>query len=116
MPQQYDHMPLGQWGLKFAQTLVDGDFAATHCLLTPTLQDVYPVAALQTAYSEMIAYWETPEVELIEANALLEDWPDKQPDDWGWVYLSINGVGNGEAITIVVTQAHQVREIEWGRP
>ena len=112
----YNKTPLGQCALAFAQALVEGNFNGAHTLLTSTTQTEISAGQLRENYLGMIDYWETKVVDEVEALEILDDWPDKQSEDWGWVYVAINGDGFGEAISIVITKDKKIREIEWGRP
>jgi hypothetical protein len=67
----------------------------------------------------MIHYWPTKSVTSIEVIETLEAWPARLPGDVGWVYVAINGDGESEAVSGVVTQVEGVpliRDLEWGRP
>jgi hypothetical protein len=49
----------------------------------------------------------------------LEDWPGKQADDLAVVYVSLNGDGFSEAVTLTLAKyGHEIliRHLEWGRP
>ena len=63
----------------------------------------------------MIAYGEGPPDE-IQPVTTLEDWPDRRQGDLGWVYVGISGPGFVEAVSVVVTKAGKIRQIEWGHP
>jgi hypothetical protein len=46
-------------------------------------------------------------------------WLRKNPMDFGWAYVSIDGSGYCEAVTVIVAEESErlvIREIEWGRP
>lgn len=48
----------------------------------------------------------------------MEEWPGKQLGDVGWVYVSIQGEGFVEAVTVIVSAVDvtlTIRNIEWGR-
>jgi hypothetical protein len=55
----------------------------------------------------------------IEIGTILDDWPDKQPSDLGWVYVSIGGDVYSEGLTLVLMSENgnaRVREVQFGRP
>lgn len=55
----------------------------------------------------------------IELGLTMTTWPDKQPADLGWAYVSIGGEVYSEAVTVVVTSESgepKIREVEFGRP
>jgi hypothetical protein len=44
--------------------------------------------------------------------------PNMKPDS-AWVYASIIGEDNGEAVTVIVSNENEkylIQELEWGRP
>jgi len=49
----------------------------------------------------------------------METWPDKQPSDLAWAYISIGGETYSEAVTVVVAleaDTPKIRTVEFGRP
>ena len=55
----------------------------------------------------------------IEIGTIWDDWPDKQPSDLGWVYVSIGGDVYSEGLTLVLMSENgnaRVREVQFGRP
>ncbi|MBV5260720.1 hypothetical protein FLX56_20095 [Synechococcus moorigangaii CMS01] len=101
--------------LNFAQALVQGQFELARRLLAPTLQQQYSTSHLQRIFTEMLAYGDGPPTD-VAVVATMTDWPEKQPADWGWVYVSIAGDGYGEAVTVIVGRDRLIRALEWGRP
>ena len=56
---------------------------------------------------------------LLEVGQTMEAWPDKQPHDVGWAYVSIGGDVYSEAVTVVVARENGrlvIRQVEFGRP
>ena len=50
---------------------------------------------------------------------ILEDWPEKKVGDVAIVYVSLNGEGFCEAVTVTIVQHgndYLIRHLEWGRP
>ena len=111
-------------GLAFGQALVDEDFERAFQLLSPNLQRQCSPTELRKKLGEMLSY--APEDKPVRAVLDRElmastntDWPHKQPDDLGWVYVSILGEEFVEAVTVTVAQINGkmlIRDIEWGRP
>jgi hypothetical protein len=106
--------------LQFGRAIAKGDFAAAHALLTERAQESHPPEVLKQAVEEMIAIGDGPieEVDLVE-ECILEDWPDKQEGDVGYVYVALTGDGFCEAVTVILTTEAgkvRIRELEWGRP
>ena len=49
----------------------------------------------------------------------MDTWTRRQPDDFGWAYVSIDGMNYCEAVSVTVAAERErllIREIEWGRP
>ena len=107
---------VGQCALEFVQALVDSDFEKAASFIASDVREKYSVDELRQQYLAMIDYWDTPTVDLIEALESLDDWPNKQSSDLGWIYVSVEGEGFGEAVSVVITQDQKIRDIEWGRP
>jgi hypothetical protein len=109
----------GRIALHFAQLLSTGQWAQAHAMLMPQLQLSMSAVELQNCFESMIQYWPAKSVTSIEVTETLEAWPARLPGDVGWVYVAINGEGDSEAVSAVVTQIEDVpliRELEWGRP
>jgi putative lipase involved disintegration of autophagic bodies len=55
----------------------------------------------------------------VEVGVTMETWPDKQPSDVGWAYVSIGGEVYSEAVIVVValeSDTLRIRTVEVGRP
>jgi hypothetical protein len=105
----------------FAAHLVDGNTAAAHALLSPSLQAQYAPADLQVHLAQMIAYTGQDAADAsVSVDTTMDDWADKQDDDWGWAYVSIyRDAPTGsfaEAVTVIVTKDGHIRDLVWGRP
>jgi hypothetical protein len=96
--------------LQFAKHLVARDFAAAHALLAmPMTRE-----QLQQTYEKMVE--PIGKVSDAQLTRTMTDWPDKQPTDAGWAYVSIIGELGGEGLTLVITRDRKIRSIEFGRP
>ena len=108
--------PYGQVALKFSTDLLNRQFEEAHSLLgTPICSDWTP-SLLQKTYEEMIEYFEIPPNE-VSVDVVDESLATKA--DSAWVYVSIIGEGNAEAVTIIVSNEqgrYLIQELEWGRP
>jgi hypothetical protein len=109
-----------QLGINFAQALVDGNFELAASFLAPRLRSDLTPAKLAFELHDMCEYGEGPptEVHYVQAECE-EDWPDKQPDDLGWAYVSIEGSDYCEAVIVTVALIDGlplIRDVEWGRP
>lgn len=103
---------------RFAEALAKGDFDRAHGLLCASAKLMFPPAELKNRYRRMTDYGTGPatEVQVIQE---LASWPDRQPDDVGWVYVAISGATFSEAVTVIVSRENGddvIRNIEWGRP
>ncbi len=105
---------------QFGLAVAKGDFAAAHALLTRDAQILHSPADLREAVEEMIATGDGPITEVAPVSeCILEDWPGKQGNDVGYVYVALTGDGFCEAVTVTLCrEADQIRirELEWGRP
>jgi hypothetical protein len=104
--------------LAFARALLEGRHDDAHALLVGPARGAWTPATLAARYDEMVGYFEIPPSE-VEIVTTMEAWPAKQPGDVEWVYISIHGETEGEAVTVIVAAEGDVvgvREIEWGRP
>jgi hypothetical protein len=107
-------------GIRFATALVEKRYADAHSMLTEELQRAWPAEKLRSSYEQMIAYMQVPAT--VDGHTeYLADWyfPNRTPNDIGWVYVSISGTGYAEAVTVVVSDVAGVPKIghlEWGRP
>lgn len=108
----------GKVAFEFANTIVNGDFAAAHELLAEQQQSEWSPDSLKEEYEEMTEYGESPINHIEVMNEMIE-WPTKKDNDIGWAYVTISGDGYSEAVAVVVCSENRqlkIREIEWGRP
>jgi len=108
----------GKIAFEFANSIVNGDFAAAHELLTEQQKSDWSPNSLREEYEEMIEYGEGP-VTLIEVMNEMTEWSAKKDKDIGWAYVAMSGDGYSEAVAVVVCNENnhlKIRQIEWGRP
>jgi hypothetical protein len=103
--------PYGQVALEFAIALVTGKY------LSSALRKEWTPDILQGTYLEMIEYFQSSpnkiSLEVVDTSSPYAE------SDRGWVYVSINEDGNGEAVTVIVGNEdgkYLIQELEWGRP
>jgi hypothetical protein len=113
--REAERSPQGRIAGDFAKLLVAGDFDGAAAMLTPELRATNSPESLAADFARMIDYGDGPADE-VQPVTILEDWPDRQPGDLGWAYVAISGPAFNEAVTVVVTEAGRIRQIEWGRP
>ncbi|MBS0262256.1 MAG: hypothetical protein JSS02_09925 [Planctomycetes bacterium] len=105
---------------QFGQFIAQGDFASAHSLLTASARAAHSPADLQQAVERMIAKGEGPITEVtLVSECILDDWPSKQADDVGYVYVALDGKGFCEAVTVTLTREDdqiRIRTLQWGRP
>jgi len=105
---------------EFGKLIAEEDYVAAHRLLTRGAQKAHSPAKLKKAVKTMIAYDPGPirEVEVM-TDTILFDWPDKEPGDLAWVYVSLVGDSYVEAVSLVLVEeadGTRIRQLEWGRP
>ena len=104
--------------LAFARALADGHAATAYAMTSADYQRRVSLDAMQAAYEAMVPA-DFGQVTSVEVGLTMESWPDKQPADVGWAYVSIGGDVYSEAVTVVVTMddgSLRVRDVEFGRP
>lgn len=110
-----------QTALAFATALVGGEFHAAHAMLAPELHETLTASALEKKLEQMVAYsGQSALGASVSVDSEMENWPEKQPDDAGWAYVSIfRDSPDGafaEAVTVIVNDKGLIRDIVWGRP
>jgi hypothetical protein len=98
--------------------LVAGKFESAREMLSTALQREWTADRLQSEYEQMIEYG-SGAPDFLKVTHQMDAWPDKQPDDLGWVYVTIGGSDYMEAVTVIVAREGDravIRELEWGRP
>jgi|JI10StandDraft_1071094.scaffolds.fasta_scaffold51507_3 hypothetical protein len=116
--EQFDaaeETPVGVIGARFARHLVARDFEDAAEMLAPALRHSLSPMELESKYEATIEYAGALG-DSVQPVMTMTDWPGKRPNDQGWVYVAISGPGFSEAVTLIVTNEGQIREIEWGRP
>jgi hypothetical protein len=102
----------------FGELIVKADYRAAHAFLTKEAQEIYSPENLKKSVEQMIDYW-SGLIDEVMSDLILEDWPAKQDKDIGMVYVSLNGDGVGEAVTVTLAEENgntRIRYLEWGRP
>ena len=109
--------PYGQVALKFSTELLNGQFEEAYTFLGASIREEWTPSLLQETYEEMVEYFYIPpnevSVEVVDTQML------GIKSDTAWVYVSIFGEGNAEAVTVIVSNEHGrylIQELEWGRP
>lgn len=114
---QAQETPYGQVALKFSTALLNGQFEEAHALLGASLRGEWTPFLLQKTYEEMVEYFEIPPNE-VSVDSVDTEMIGIKPDS-AWVYVSIIGEGNSEAVIVVVSNEdgrYLIQELEWGRP
>lgn len=107
-----------EFASRFATALTEGEYDAAHEMLSSDMQQDLTAAELGGQFEAMVEYGESP-ARVDGFTETLDSWPDKKPDDVGWVYVSISGDDFGEAVAVVVSaddSGMSISSIEWGRP
>ena len=104
--------------LQFTKALTDRDYLKAYAMMSTEYRNQANVDQLQSEFEAIVPPdWGT--MGPIEIGATLEDWPDRQPSDFGWVYVSIGGDVYSEGVTVVVMSENgdaRIRKVEFGRP
>jgi hypothetical protein len=105
---------------QFGNLIGRADYVAAHALLTKKAQAVHSPDDFKESVKGMTTYAPGPirQVVVME-DFILEDWPDKQDGDIAIVYISLEGDGFNEAVTVTLTLEAgdiRIRHLEWGRP
>lgn len=107
--------------VNFVQALADARWEDARAMLDAELQNHLPAQKLVSTFEGMYkGYAEGPVTSVhFDPEFSMENWPAKKPQDVGWVYVSVQGNGFVEAVTVVVANSSgylAIRDIEWGRP
>jgi hypothetical protein len=122
MQQNQTPTPQESLATAFATALVDGDFTAAHEMLTPSMKAWTTPEKLREDLFSMFSGYSQSKPERIwfdPAQGLLEQWPNKSPDDVCWAYVGIEGEDFNEAVNVLVTKHDgklAIADIQWGRP
>lgn len=109
--------PYGQVALKFATALLNSQFEEAHTYLSASIRDEWTPSLLQETDEGMVEYFEIPPSEVLVDAVDTEILGIKSNS--AWVYVSIFGEGNIEAVTVIISNKHStylIQELEWGRP
>ena len=104
--------------LAFVNALAARDYAAAYALTSASYRQANSQEAMQAAFERVVSTdWKT--VGPVAVGETMVDWPDKQPGDVGWAYVSVGGDTYSEAVIVVVTREGgelRVRSADFGRP
>lgn len=115
MPAPPDHVG---FALNFAKALVNREYSTAFAMTTAGYQRRTTLEQMRAAF-EAIVPPDSGTAGAVEAGHTMESWPDQQPSDLGWVYVSIGGDVYSEALIVIVALedgAMKVRDVEFGRP
>ena len=104
--------------IDFVKALANRDYDAAYALTSRNYQRRTTLSAMRKGFETIVPTDWGPMGE-IGAGQTMEEWPGKQVDDAGWVYVSVGGDMYSEAVTVVVARedgALKVREADFGRP
>ena len=118
--QAMSSFDLKKLALDFANHLIAGEFDLASKMVAPAKSSEFNETWIASEYEEMIEYGDGKpnHIEVMTQDSM-NNWPAKQDNDLGWVYVAICGDGYSEAVAVIFN-AHEsmpmIREIEWGRP
>jgi hypothetical protein len=104
--------------LRFANALANRDYAAAHALTSRDYRQRTSVEELRAAFEAVVPPDVGP-LGPVEMGLTMESWPDKQPADLKWMYVSIGGQVFSEAVVVVASGEDgevRVRPVQFGRP
>ena len=106
--------------LQFAKALAARDYSAAYGMTAQELRSRMSQGEMQAGFEAIVPLDWGP-IDPIEVSGTLTEWrfPEKQPSDLGWVYVTIGGVAYGEAVIVIVTMENgepRIRTVEFGRP
>ena len=106
--------------LKFANYLVKGQYGYANKMIVAEKQTQWNSDWIESEYLEMIDYGEgKPDHLEVMTFDSMADWPAREENDLGWVYLVISGSDYSEAVALIFSKSKGeilIRDIEWGRP
>lgn len=103
---------------EFGRQLVAKNWEAAHSMLSADLRSKMSPSDLEEEVRDMIEYADDQITESLAVTEM-EEWPDKEESDIGWVYIALSGNTFSEAVTVVVSNEGGnlvIRSLEWGRP
>ena len=106
--------------LKFANHLVKERYDSATQMISIEKQTDWNSNWIKSEYLEMIEYGEGKpnHIEVMVFDSMNE-WPSKNENDLGWVYVAICGEGYNEAVALIFSECNKetmITNIEWGRP
>src|SRR5262245_6245687 len=102
---------------QFGRSIAQGNYAAAHSLLSDAARGSNSPDDLKQAVEQMIAIGDGPIMDVAIVNeCVLENWPAKQDNDVGYVYVALTGNGFCEAVIVTLAREAgeiRIRELEW---
>jgi hypothetical protein len=109
---------LSNVSLNFARALASRDYTTAYAMTSTDYQRTTTLDEMRGGFEAIVPTdWQT--VGPVEVGHTMETWPDKQPSDIGWAYVTIGGDVYSEAVTVVVVleaDTPKIRAIAFGRP
>ena len=107
--------------LRFAQDLAQRNYALAYTFTSQEYQQHMSLNAVRETFECIIPEDWGAVTSIQVVGDVLQDWPDKQPTDIGWVYVSLEGevYPYSEGLFILIAQEGEllkIRDIEFGRP
>lgn len=113
------HMPdYASVAVNFARALTNRDFESAYAMTSSDFQRRVPLEEMRAGFEALLPA-EFGDVTSVDIGLTMDSWPDKEPSDVAWVYVSIGGDVYSEAVTVVVTMENdslKVRDVAFGRP
>ena len=104
--------------LQFTEALTDRDYSKAYAMVSSEYRNRMSLDKMKLDFESIVPSDWGP-IGSIEIGTTLENWPDKQPSDLGWAYVSIGGDVYSEGVTVVITLEDgeaKICAVEFGRP
>jgi hypothetical protein len=107
--------------LRFAYVLALRNYQDAYAITSQAYQQKISIAQMQKQFEQIIPDDWGPIDPIIVADEMLDDWPDKQASDIGWIYVSLEGTvyPYSEGLYILVALEDDmptINDINFGRP
>ncbi|NGP88037.1 hypothetical protein [Fodinibius halophilus] len=105
------------FAIEFARKLASQDYGTAYTMTATGYKHSTSLEDMQNKFEVIVT--DDWNIGQIVAGEYMASWPNKQPEDLGWVYVAISGDLYSEAITVTICNENdqlKIREVEFGRP
>jgi hypothetical protein len=111
--------PCESTALEYTKALANRDYPKAYAMTSGEYRVHTTLEGMKELFEDIVPVDDWGTMGPIEVGETMLDWPGKEPDDLGWVTVSIGGDVYSEAIIVVVKLEDgmpKIREVEFGRP